>query len=228
MSRSRGRPPRAQARDLLKKAIQALPESRAPLPAPEPSLTERVRALFEGSVLPVREIAQIAGVTERTIYKYAAKHRWKPRRRWVDGKAGERCRGWNPGGDFAPVKGAGGRFIPRAEADKPHPVGLKASDPAGAARAAAACVRAGELAAAAVCNAGQARRGEACIDAVGKVGAALSQLRKRECELAAQDRGRLAGGDAVSHAMQVALLLALARWEAAIREAAIGEAAGFK
>src|SRR5205814_1077213 len=36
-------------------------------------LTEQVRALYEETVVPVREIARLAGVTERTIYKYARK-----------------------------------------------------------------------------------------------------------------------------------------------------------
>src|SRR5689334_8603488 len=36
-------------------------------------LTAQVRALYEGSGVPVREIAALAGVTERTVYKYARK-----------------------------------------------------------------------------------------------------------------------------------------------------------
>lgn len=111
---------------------------------PSPSLTERVRVLYEESVVPVREIARLAGVTERTIYKYARKERWTPRvtRLSRDGTAAG-----------LPARGAGARFIARDEADKPVAVGLKATDPAGAERAAAACVRAGELSDAAVAQA---------------------------------------------------------------------------
>ena len=50
-----------------------------------------MRALYEGSAVPVREIASLAGVTERTVYKYAAKHAWKPRYAWTpDGRAAAR------------------------------------------------------------------------------------------------------------------------------------------
>ena len=50
----------------------------------EQDLTARVRALYENSAVPVREIARRAGVTERTIYKYAQKGGWKARYAWVD------------------------------------------------------------------------------------------------------------------------------------------------
>ncbi len=40
----------------------------------------QVRALYEESAVPVREIMRRAGVTERTIYKYACKGQWRPRR----------------------------------------------------------------------------------------------------------------------------------------------------
>src|SRR5207302_5009590 len=43
------------------------------------ALTERVRALYEGSVVPVREVARLAGVSERTIYKYVRKGGWRRR-----------------------------------------------------------------------------------------------------------------------------------------------------
>jgi hypothetical protein len=62
----------------------------------ETTLTARVRALYEDGLVPVREIAQLCGVTERTLYKYAARGRWRKRyaRRALH-------------------KGAGGRFIPQ-------------------------------------------------------------------------------------------------------------------
>ena len=55
------------------------------------SLTDRVRALYEGSVVPVREIAAVAGVTERTLYKYVAKGGWRRRYAgaWRCGRCGE-------------------------------------------------------------------------------------------------------------------------------------------
>ena len=40
---------------------------------------------------------------------------------------------------FAPAKGAGGRFIRRGDKGKPFATGLKATDPAAARRAAAQC-----------------------------------------------------------------------------------------
>ena len=46
--------------------------------APPQSLTTRARALYEDTVVPVREIARLTGVTERTILKYARKGDWKP------------------------------------------------------------------------------------------------------------------------------------------------------
>jgi hypothetical protein len=81
--------------------------------------------------MPVAEIARLCGVTERTIYKYAARGNWKPRYRW-------RADGGRPAA-FAPVKGAGGRFIRRADKGQPFATGLKATDPAGRSRAQADC-----------------------------------------------------------------------------------------
>ena len=121
-------------------------------------LTARVRALYEGSAVPVREIAALAGVTERTIYKYAAKWNWKPRYAWAHPRAPAFVQPRHPAAlhklrrqlrrqaKFAPVKGAGGRFIRRDDQGKPFAVGLKATDPAAAARAAAACAEAEALA----------------------------------------------------------------------------------
>jgi hypothetical protein len=71
-------------------------------------LTARACALYENSAVPVREIARRAGVTERTIYKYAQKGGWKARYAW----------------QFAPIKGVGGRFIRRADKGKPFARGL--------------------------------------------------------------------------------------------------------
>ena len=74
---------RAQARRIYRDSKQVI---AADPPSPGgfggQGLTERARALYEDSAVPVREIARLTGVTERTIYKYAAKHAWKPRYRW--------------------------------------------------------------------------------------------------------------------------------------------------
>jgi hypothetical protein len=110
-----------------------------------------VRALYETSAVPVREIAAAAGVTERTIYKYAQKGGWKARYAWVD-RGGVARRGWRAAdaaapAQFAPAKGAGGRFIRREDSGKPFPRGLKATDPQGATRATAACAQADAIAA---------------------------------------------------------------------------------
>jgi DNA invertase Pin-like site-specific DNA recombinase len=40
------------------------------------ALTQRARRLYEETAVPVREIAAVAGVTERTLYKYARKGGW--------------------------------------------------------------------------------------------------------------------------------------------------------
>jgi hypothetical protein len=102
----------------------------------------QVRELYENSPAPVREIAQRAGVTERTIYKYAHKHAWHPRYRWDDDHPCMLGRGWQAAEGFAPVTGAGGRFIRREDAGKPFAQGLKALDPAGRAQAEAECAKA--------------------------------------------------------------------------------------
>ena len=109
------------------------------------NLTEKVCALYEDSAVPVREIAAIAGVTERTIYKYARKQQWKPRYRWLARGQADRGRRWRQRPGFAPVKGAGARFIRRAEAGQPVATGLKATDPDSAARAAESCAAAESL-----------------------------------------------------------------------------------
>ncbi len=173
---------RANYRDRLAK--QATCHSAGPLPNPPPqagegtgcagagdppsphgfggrgltaqSLTEKVRALYEGSAVAVAEIARLVGVSERTIYKCAARHHWQPRYAWAsDGSrprgrrrrpAPRRGAGWPARAKFAPVKGAGARFIRRADKGKRVARGLKATDPAAAARAAADCAQADALA----------------------------------------------------------------------------------
>jgi hypothetical protein len=106
-----------------------------------------VRRMYEDSIIPVRDIARRAGVTERTLYKYARKHNWKPRYAWTPSGARPHGRAarqrWTEAREraaaFAPVKGAGGRFISRDEKDQPFAEGLAALDPAARAAAVAAC-----------------------------------------------------------------------------------------
>ena len=107
-------------------------------------LTARARALYEDSCVPIPEIARLAGVHERTLYKYARKRGWRRRNvRSVREKSGAIH---EPGRKVAtginPPRGAGGRFIARENAGLAIPRGLKALDPAGGARAAAALDRA--------------------------------------------------------------------------------------
>jgi len=135
----------------------AAPAARAPT-----RLTKRVRKLYEESAVPVREIAAAAGVTERTVYKYAAKHDWRPRYRWR--ADGARPAGRRAASGFAPVKGAGGRFIARADRDKPVAAGLKATDPRAASRALAACAQAEALAREAQAEAAWLRWSEVILD----------------------------------------------------------------
>jgi hypothetical protein len=129
---------RAQARAQYQAAASAASKSAEALAqADKPTLTERVRALYEDSIVPVRDIAALVGVTERTIYKYARKGGWRQRHLCL-------------------ARAAGGRFIPRADQDKPHAQGLKALDPEGAQRAAQACDRAEALSAQALAQAASA------------------------------------------------------------------------
>jgi hypothetical protein len=137
----------------------------------EPDLTARARALYEDSAVPVREIARLCGVTERSIYKYAAKGGWQSHYRW----AGSDARGeGTPPAAFAPVKGAGGRFIRREDKGKPVARGLKATDPAARARAELACAAASARHAKARAKADLAQVWEARRRAIDTVSAAMA------------------------------------------------------
>jgi len=203
-------------------------------------LTAQVRALYEGSAVPVREIAALAGVTERTIYKYARKHHWNPRYRWrpegarpqvassgappreedaatgpvAPEAAAARGQSWQPGEEFAPAKGAGGRFISRADLGLPVAVGLKATDPAGRSRAGGLCEEAAALAEEAEQRA-QARLRWAArqrvhpmvIRAASDLNRYLDQSRKKGRKL------RAPGGDPVERALHASLAVTLNWWE---------------
>jgi hypothetical protein len=153
-SSRRTRSLRKAARERYRAAARAeAPGAPAQSAPAAPSLTERVRGLYEDTVVPVREIAARAGVTERTIYKYAQKLGWKPRYVRL-------------------ARGAGGRFIALADQGKPHARGIAAVDPERAARAAVCCARAGALSDQAVAEAVAAARLRAEQDAAERLAAA--------------------------------------------------------
>jgi hypothetical protein len=130
---------RAEARRLYAEMVGeggSTPHAATPTPDPSPQgggekktpdLMAHLRAMYEDSIIPVRDIAQRAGVTERTLYKYARKHAWKPRYAWMpDGSrpparparrrlTEQRERALQ----VAPAKGAGGRFIRRDDIGAP-------------------------------------------------------------------------------------------------------------
>jgi hypothetical protein len=165
--------PRADARRryLVVANAQGLGAADAPAGANvavDTPLMTRVRTLYEDTVVPVREIARLAGVTEVTIYKYARKRGWRPR-------------------VVRLAKGAGGRFIPLADVGQPVASGLKALDPEGAARAAARCARAeliSEEAAAAAVEAARER-------AAHKAAATAARRRERVLAQVTRELGRL-------------------------------------
>jgi len=124
-------------------APSALQTRRTVGPAPDAAsgvasttLIDEVRGLYEDGIVPVREIALRVGVSERTLYKYARRGRW--RRRYARAAAG----GDVPAQPWSPACGAGGRFVARADAGKPQAHGLKALDPEGRAVAVVRCTTA--------------------------------------------------------------------------------------
>jgi hypothetical protein len=104
-------------------------------------LTLQARDLYEHSVVPVREIARLVGVHERTLYRYVQKYRWRRRYNVPGAKPRPKPRR-KPSRFSAQPRGAGGRYLGRARMREPVVHGLKALDPQGAAHAAAACARA--------------------------------------------------------------------------------------
>jgi hypothetical protein len=147
------------------------------MPSGDATLTQRVQALYEDSALPVREVARIAGVSERTLYKYVQKGRWR-RRNACRGRAAPDGAGVPARArpDFAPVKGAGGRFITRAQAGLPQASGLQALDPEGARQALARCLRAAVLSQAAQAAAAAERETQAQVRTYEVLAGALVAL----------------------------------------------------
>jgi len=170
---SRASSPRAAARALYRAAAaQAVSDSAAaagaadaPPPtetaaAAPPPLTDRGRALYEDGVVPVREIARLVGVSERTFYHYVRRGGWQRRYRWSS-------------------RGAGGRVVRSIESGDPHACALEALDRDEAARALRRCDAAAALArdaqAAAAAEAAQRRAAASAARA-----ARLARRRERE------------------------------------------------
>jgi hypothetical protein len=171
-------------------------------------------------VVPVRKIAQLIGVSERTIYKYAKRYNWA--RRYV-----------RP----ARTRGTGGRFITReesAQAAQAAPCGPKALDPLAAEAAAARCERAAaasnlavsEIMAAGTIEDAQRRAaeyGETARRMLGDMARMLRGLARTAIEQAAREaddtveRARLAAAQAEAERRTAELRLELAaRLDAAI------------
>jgi hypothetical protein len=216
---------RAQAREIYRdltaqKATEVVAGASSPdadeLAPTAQNLTEKVRALYENSAVPVAEIAQLAGVTERTIYKYAQKGGWKARYAWIDRGGINRRRGWCANEGFAPAKGAGSRFIRRADKDKPCAAGLKAVDPEGAACAASACDEAAVLSGQAQREAEAEQRSERLIKAIEWNGTALRNLREFHQR---RNEGRPGPFDGRQEDILVRIAdMALVRWQAVLLE----------
>ena len=196
LSRERGREDQEQAGAGIGAAPAREEEQGVANPArAQKNLMAQVRALYEETPVPVREIARLAGVSERTIYKYAAKRNWKPRYAWAHPRAPALPAARHPAAlhalrrklrrhvPFAPVKGAGGRFIRRDARGQPVASGLHATDPAQAARASLACDEADALAQQALKEADANRRARERDKAFRFVNRTLDQINdyREEC-----------------------------------------------
>jgi hypothetical protein len=124
------------------------------------SLLDRVQHIYENSVVPVREIARLIGVSERTLYKYVRRHGWARRHVCLEAgplpnpppqagegkiRAASRGQRLTPRLGFERAKGAGGRFIAFEERGTPQPHGPKALDPLAAEAAGEICSQAGAM-----------------------------------------------------------------------------------
>jgi hypothetical protein len=116
---------RAAACERMRAVAQA--EGLAPLAAtPPPGFADHLCHLYENSALPVREIAHIAGIIERTLYTYVRKGGWR-RRNWRHARYG------------------GGRLAPADDTAFPEAGGANAPAPADARQTAAAYAEARRL-----------------------------------------------------------------------------------
>ncbi|MEA2981273.1 MAG: hypothetical protein QOF09_3096, partial [Alphaproteobacteria bacterium] len=103
-------------------------------------LTHEARALYEGRVVPVREVARLCGVSVAGLYYHIRKHRWRRRRSAVPR-------------DLAKSERQKRRYRELKALREAAPRGLKARDPGGQVRALAAAERAGALSGAALSRA---------------------------------------------------------------------------
>jgi len=139
-------------------------------------LTGQARALYEGRVVPVRELARLCGVSVRTLYHHVHKQGWRRRRSSVPRD---------------PARSARQRARYRAwKASQPQkPRGLKARDPQGQAAALATAEQAGALAGAALARAIARQDAEARARMLALLVRALRDLAAVETgELAARRR----------------------------------------
>jgi hypothetical protein len=172
----------------------------------------------------VREIARLAGVSERTLYKYVARHGWQKRHRVSPrGEAAARAnrgRSLEPSPGFAPAKGAGGRFIRRDEQDEPVAVGLKATDPAAAKSAAAHCGGAALLGGIAQAKAEELQRLENMTRAISTTRVAVANWRAYRKE---HKRDASAPVDRVEAMLMQVVEVSLTQWEAALAQLQAGQ-----
>ncbi len=181
---------------------------QADVAAGRKNLMARVRALYE-ETRPCRcaRSPQLAGVSERTIYKYAAKRNWKPRYAWAHPRAPAFAEARHPAAlhrlrrklrrhvPFAPVKGAGGRFVRREARGEPVASGLHATDRQAAVRADAACASAQALAREAQKEADARKRARERDKAFRNVIRTLDQINKYHAECKKKGRWPLPADD---------------------------------
>jgi hypothetical protein len=110
-----------------------------------------------------------------------------------------------------PVRGAGGRFIRRADEGKPFATGLKATDAAAAALAAAVCRREEAASRVAQEKAKAAQHAEAELHAMETVNRILSELNGYLAESDKAPHG--ACDDRIERALRRSADLAVQRWE---------------
>lgn len=124
---------RAQAQRVYRERVESAEIRGEERPT---ELTEKIRALYEAGVVPVAEIARIAGVHQRTLYRYVEKGGWRRRYggKGIASAVRKRALKRRPR-PCVTLKGAGGRFIRNADAGQPIRRGLKALDAAAEARA---------------------------------------------------------------------------------------------
>jgi hypothetical protein len=121
-------------------ARSALQRTSPPHDAALTPLTRQARALYEGGVVPVRELARLCGVSVAGLYYHIRKQRWRRRRAAVPR-------------DRAKSERRKQRYRAMKASQPAVPRGLKARDPDGQAQALARAERASALSGAALSRA---------------------------------------------------------------------------